>query len=187
MAKFPLLQACLQACVYFYSALNFFDLALASAVLDSPRPLSSLISFKPVRRPNVQPLPIDTNNTFRDSPTDDIIPHFIPNTAYTYQILLNATSEIYSFNPNTADEQTGDIAAVDASGFAANATVTLVINALPESPYPDTILFSAFITTVYCDVARGQPVGQTGREMLRDSTTTGKPCVPSLGTPESPA
>ncbi|KAI9751030.1 MAG: dihydrolipoamide dehydrogenase precursor [Chaenotheca gracillima] len=154
-------------------------LALSGQAIAGFNGLGVQLPFNPIRKPNHAHMPVNTNHTFGDSPTQ-AVPAFKYNTQYLFKITLNATADTYSFTDLTPDGQPPDISGVDASGLVANVSVQLAIDTFGPnvSPEPGRLLFQAAISVPECEVVQGNPIGSTGLKVIKSSATTGEACLP---------
>ena len=132
--------------------------------------------FLPVRFPSFQPLPIDSNHTLGEGP---LYPSFTPGYIYMYNVSINATSNVYSFNHDLTNGASAGIADSEASGFAATVSAVLEINVLEDSWEDGMVTFLAQLTVPDCEIFQGSPINQQGREVVKSTFGSDQPCLPS--------
>lgn len=132
------------------------------------------LPFQHMRKPIFAPLPIDKHGSITDTLSR---PAFEPGKAYVYNLTLNTSSELYSFNYQQDSETGTRIADTEASGFSATVSSTLTILTQADSPEPNTLIFLAYVTVPDCIVQAGNPIGESGLRIIRNTFGTDQDCV----------
>jgi len=161
--------------VYFLRLLMFLLIPCTWA-LSTPR--INPLPFQHVRRPLLAPLPIDGNGSLDDNPSR---PAFQVNRTYVYNLTLNTASELYSFNYEKDHQNGSRISETDASGFSANVSSTLVIMTHSDSPEPNTLIFLAYINVPDCIIEAGNPIGEAGVRVIRNTFGSEESCLKQPG------
>lgn len=153
---------------------TFFVLLLQATLSLSLTPHRNPLPFQHVRKPIFAPLPIDKHASLTDPPSR---PAFQPGKAYTYNLALNTTSELYSYNYQHDSETGGGMADADSSGFAAAVASNLTILTQADSPEPGTLIYLAYVAVPDCLVEAGNPIGEGGLRVVRNTFGTDQDCV----------
>ena len=113
--------------------------------------------FLPVRSLSFQTLPINSNHTLSEGP---LCPSFMLGYVYVYNVNINATSNVYSFNHDLTNGVTAGIADGEASGFTATVSAFLKIDVLEDLWEDGMFTILASLMVLDCEISKGSFINQ---------------------------